>query len=231
VRELSQIRDPAIPVTLRLENMRRWASRPIPSAEERRRTASAREALALEREFEVCLWDELRAERWEAEATDERTPLRAGCVHPTTWYLDPAQVTAHYDQHAVDLGGSRWLRNIRLRSVADRPADKRIGAPPADEAPPRTVDPDPGEAMPRDIPAVEQLNTEADAFAAYERWRASKLKNQAAASQPAKEPLQHSRSGTSRAAEYAWGAQQGGHFRVTNAVIRQWRADRRAAQK
>jgi hypothetical protein len=113
----------------------------------------------------------------------------------------------------LDFAGER--RRVRVFQRSDDPSTSEgTAAPEPEDAAAANPEPAPetGEAMPRDPPVV-LLNTEADAFKAYQQWRA---------------PLVAERQPPSRDDEYRWADQQVGRFHITQAVIRQWRRDRRA---
>jgi hypothetical protein len=126
--------NPGIPITLRVAEMRRLEAQPPPDPTAQQRIALAQEALRLEAAFAAALVVALRAERWEAEATDDRAPMRgAGRVHPTTWTVNPAVVIIEYSEHAINLGGKRWLRNMRLRPAGKhKRSSEATGAPAPD---------------------------------------------------------------------------------------------------
>jgi hypothetical protein len=83
----------------------------------------AREAYRLEERFGGALLDELRAGRWEAQATLEHG-LSSSIVPPTSWYASGLEVDAANGSILRD--GKPWLVGVLLRPVdkgEDLPAD------------------------------------------------------------------------------------------------------------
>jgi hypothetical protein len=157
-RTRAYVADPSIPITLRIRKMQRRAAQPPPDLAAQQRIALAQEARQLEAAFAAALVGELRAERWESEATDDRAPLRgAGSVRATTWHLDPAGVVVECSEHAIDLGGGRCLRNMRLRRAGKGKELPEDGGAESEPKPPAPAVAKP--AAPRDPPRGARSGT------------------------------------------------------------------------
>jgi len=98
----------------------------------------AGEACRLETQFAEALLGELRAGRWQGQATSEREGLLSAIVAPTTWHVSGIEVDTATGSILRD--GTPWLLGMLLQPVNDeerRPKHRQPAGQQRDPGPPK----------------------------------------------------------------------------------------------